>query len=401
MYDAVRHKRDAEIRRFLGELKGVEVEALSEMHISRVRKEGVGLFVCLPRNNGRLVCNPVDDEGYEKGLFWNDVLEYVKRKGVNALPLRLKNGRLENVERKEQWPELEGFGGSREEREQIVQEAIQRFAEAMPILAEEELAEKATGVLREKRNADIRRFLNGLKGGEAEALSEMHRSLLTRDQGGLFVCDPRAHDQATGLYWKDVLEYVLREGPEALPWYVNNWRLVRVESKDQRAEAVANLVEAFGGSREEREQSVNDAMQNLAAKVWTSNEEAIVTKGMDTLFGALKRQLAEDLSEKAEGVKVATEQPKPPKGATCKLTDEDMAAIMGINMSDRVKLRKPKQTYPEKLAADHWGYVDSLFAVHGVNEKAREVIGFHYKSAMVHGFKHGVEFALNEESENE
>ena len=234
---------------------------------------------------------------------------------------------------------------------------------------------------RERRNANIRRFLDGLRGGEAEALSEMHRSLMTRDQVGLFVRDPRAHCKATGLYWSEVLAYVKREGPEALPWRVNNGRLVRVESKGQ---------------------SVNDAMQTLAATVWT-NKDTIFGKGIEPLLDALNRRMAEELSEKAEGVKVATEQPKPPKGkhgATCKLTDEDMAAIMAMNAGG-VKLREPKQTYPEKLAADHWGYVDSLFAVHGVNEKAREVIGFHYKSAMVHGFKHGVEFALSEESENE
>ena len=263
--------------------------------------------------------------------------------------------------------------------------------------------------LREKRNADIRRFLDGLRCGEAEALSEMHRSLKTRDPVGLFVCDPRAHDQATGLYWNDVLAYVLREGPEALPWRVNNGRLVRVESKEHWTE-LANLVEAFGGSREEKDQSVNDAMQTLAATVWT-NKDTIFGKGIEPLLDALNRRMAEGLSEKAEGVKVVTEQPKPAKGKPAEayeMTDEDkslwMKAVMAANARVVESLEPAKEqeaSYAEKLAADHWGYVDSLFAIHGVSEKEREVIGFHYKSAMVHGFKHGVEFALGEESENE
>ena len=131
-----------------------------------------------------------------------------------------------------------------------------------------------------------------------------------------------------------------------------------------------------------------------------SEKEKSIQEALQRFAEAMHILAEEELAGKAEGVK-ATEQPNPTKGATCTLTDEDMAAIMGINMSDRVELRKPKQTYPEKLAADHWGYVDALFAVHGVNEKAREVIGFHYKSAMVHGFKHGVEFAIGEESDEE
>ena len=45
----------------------------------------------------------------------------------------------------------------------------------------------------------------------------------------------------------------------------------------------------------------------------------------------------------------------------------------------------------EKLAADHWKYLEGLLESHNVDEKAVEAIGFHYRTAMVHGFKHGVE----------
>jgi hypothetical protein len=41
------------------------------------------------------------------------------------------------------------------------------------------------------------------------------------------------------------------------------------------------------------------------------------------------------------------------------------------------------------LAGQHWAYVDRVLAVHGIEQEDREMIGFHYKSAFVHGYKHG------------
>ena len=162
-------------------------------------------------------------------------------------------------------------------------------------------------------------------------------------------------------------------------------------------------------------------------------------------FAEAMRILAEEeLAEKAGEMKAEREKPKPPKGATCTLTDEDMAAIMAMNAGrgdslEPAKLnpwseairkrnaedlesllqtnpgrvtpmappddlseaaRETESFYAEELAAAHWKYVDSLLAVHGLNERTRAAIGFHYRSAMVHGFKHGVEFALSEESGN-
>ena len=45
----------------------------------------------------------------------------------------------------------------------------------------------------------------------------------------------------------------------------------------------------------------------------------------------------------------------------------------------------------KKLAEAHWSYVRDVLLMHGEPANNVELIGFHYKSAMVHGFKHGVE----------
>lgn len=47
---------------------------------------------------------------------------------------------------------------------------------------------------------------------------------------------------------------------------------------------------------------------------------------------------------------------------------------------------------PEELANAHWAYVESVLNAHGVDDETIEQCGFHYKTAMVHGFKHGVEY---------
>ena len=46
-----------------------------------------------------------------------------------------------------------------------------------------------------------------------------------------------------------------------------------------------------------------------------------------------------------------------------------------------------------ELAEAHWKYVAEVLRKHGEDEKNIVLIGFHYCSAMVHGFKHGVEYA--------
>ncbi len=44
----------------------------------------------------------------------------------------------------------------------------------------------------------------------------------------------------------------------------------------------------------------------------------------------------------------------------------------------------------ELLAQDHWDYIETLLYKHGLKFEILNVIGFHYKSAFIHGYKHGV-----------
>lgn len=45
----------------------------------------------------------------------------------------------------------------------------------------------------------------------------------------------------------------------------------------------------------------------------------------------------------------------------------------------------------KKLSEDHWKYIKELLLVHGLNEVDINTIGFHYKAAFIHGYKHGQE----------
>lgn len=42
-----------------------------------------------------------------------------------------------------------------------------------------------------------------------------------------------------------------------------------------------------------------------------------------------------------------------------------------------------------KLANEHWEYIELLLATNGTIEDQIRIIGFHYKSAFIHGYKHG------------
>ncbi len=46
---------------------------------------------------------------------------------------------------------------------------------------------------------------------------------------------------------------------------------------------------------------------------------------------------------------------------------------------------------PEKLAVAHWKYVRAMLEAHGIDKNDIEMCGFHYYSAFIHGYKHGVE----------
>ena len=47
----------------------------------------------------------------------------------------------------------------------------------------------------------------------------------------------------------------------------------------------------------------------------------------------------------------------------------------------------------KKLAEEHWRYVGDLLLTHGEPEHNVNVIGWHYKAAFIHGYKHAMEDA--------
>ena len=48
---------------------------------------------------------------------------------------------------------------------------------------------------------------------------------------------------------------------------------------------------------------------------------------------------------------------------------------------------------PEELADAHWEYLKERLKIHGEYGSAIELIEYHYKTAMIHGYKHGQEDA--------
>jgi hypothetical protein len=44
----------------------------------------------------------------------------------------------------------------------------------------------------------------------------------------------------------------------------------------------------------------------------------------------------------------------------------------------------------KKRTDDHWSYVRGVLETADVPENIINKIGFHYKTAMIHGYKHGV-----------
>ncbi len=59
-------------------------------------------------------------------------------------------------------------------------------------------------------------------------------------------------------------------------------------------------------------------------------------------------------------------------------------------------MTKKRITPDKKLAEAHWGYIKNLLIQHNVNLDEIERIGFHYQTAMIHGYKHGWADAMEE-----
>jgi hypothetical protein len=48
------------------------------------------------------------------------------------------------------------------------------------------------------------------------------------------------------------------------------------------------------------------------------------------------------------------------------------------------------------LTKAHWKYIKKLLTMNGIPKDILEIVEFHYNTAMEHGFKHGVEYALGD-----
>ena len=47
----------------------------------------------------------------------------------------------------------------------------------------------------------------------------------------------------------------------------------------------------------------------------------------------------------------------------------------------------------EELAEAHWKYIEAVLNNHGVDPNLIDRVGYHYITAMIHGYGHGVEDA--------
>ena len=55
-----------------------------------------------------------------------------------------------------------------------------------------------------------------------------------------------------------------------------------------------------------------------------------------------------------------------------------------------------EEEFRERAEA-HWKYVEQVIRLHGESEMVIQKIGFHYKTAIIHGYGHGYEDKEDEE----
>lgn len=60
-------------------------------------------------------------------------------------------------------------------------------------------------------------------------------------------------------------------------------------------------------------------------------------------------------------------------------------------MDRRGMEERPGESAADHLAASHWSYIEGMLRVHGESESYIAIIGFHYKTAFIHGYKHAEE----------
>jgi len=59
-------------------------------------------------------------------------------------------------------------------------------------------------------------------------------------------------------------------------------------------------------------------------------------------------------------------------------------------------MTKEQEEKAKQLAREHWEYLCKVLKTHNAPTDAIDTIGFHYKTAFIHGFKHGIEYTEDE-----
>lgn len=57
----------------------------------------------------------------------------------------------------------------------------------------------------------------------------------------------------------------------------------------------------------------------------------------------------------------------------------------------QMKEQKQSQINVSTLATEHWNYIENLLTKHMVDADLVEIVGFHYKTAFEHGWKHAMD----------
>jgi len=55
-------------------------------------------------------------------------------------------------------------------------------------------------------------------------------------------------------------------------------------------------------------------------------------------------------------------------------------------------MTKEQEEKAKQLAREHWEYLCKVLKTHSVSNNIIDIVGFHYKTAFIHGFKHGIEY---------
>jgi hypothetical protein len=80
-----------------------------------------------------------------------------------------------------------------------------------------------------------------------------------------------------------------------------------------------------------------------------------------------------------------------PYCAACSFNEDPATGILPPPLDECNLAPATASGVDKELADAHWSYIESLLATHNNSPEEIDVIGFHYKTAFIHGYKHAVE----------